>query len=290
MLPTPIRVPDGAVIELSDELRRSLPEENAFDYLLTIEGEEFRAVKNRRTVRFSAGPKYYFIKIHRGCGWGEILKNLIQFKSPVTGAEPERKGIVALTQIGVPTATLAGFGSRGRNPARRESFVITESLDGMVSLAVLLEQHWAALPHRQRLRLKRFFLQRCAEIARALHTHGMNHRDFYLYHFLVRERDWTAWDPSDETVVFLIDLHRMQFRRRVHERWLVKDLGGLLFAALDAGLTTRDLLRFARTYHAAPLRALFAERSALWNRVVRNACKLYSGFHRRPPTLPPALL
>ncbi len=277
------------MIELSEELRRHLPAEHAFDYLLTIQGEEFRSVKNRRTVRFPAGPKHYFIKIHRGCGWAEILKNLFQFKLPVTGAEPERNGIAALNKIGVPTATLAGFGRRGWNPARRESFVVTESLDGMVSLAVLLEQHWAALPQRQRLRLKRFFLQRCAEIARALHSHGMNHRDFYLYHFLVRDRDWAAWHPRDETVVFLIDLHRMQFRRRVPGRWLVKDLGGLLFAALDAGLTTRDLLRFARVYHAEPLRTLFPAHTTFWSRAVRNASTLYANFHRRPPPLPPAL-
>ncbi|MST95429.1 MAG: hypothetical protein EXS33_09230 [Pedosphaera sp.] len=40
--------------------------------------------------------------------------------------------------------------------------------------------------------------------------------------------------------LFVIDLHRAQLRDRVPARWLVKDLGGLLFSALDCGLTRRD--------------------------------------------------
>ena len=50
----------------------------------------------------------------------------------------------------------------------------------------LLYQHTAR--GRTRVLLKRVLVQRIATIARTLHGAGMNHRDFYLCHFLTRDR------------------------------------------------------------------------------------------------------
>ncbi|MST95428.1 MAG: hypothetical protein EXS33_09225 [Pedosphaera sp.] len=38
--------------------------------------------------------------------------------------------------------------------------------------------------------LKRALLEKIAALARTLHEGGVNHRDFYLCHFLVKNRDW----------------------------------------------------------------------------------------------------
>jgi hypothetical protein len=113
----------------------------------------------------------------------------------------------------------------------------------------------------------------------------LNHRDFYLCHFLVRDRDWTKWTPDDRLDLVLIDLHRVQRRESVPERWLVKDLGGLLFSAMDAGLTRRDLLRFITTYRQGPWREVLKRESAFWRKVRDNALKLYDTIHRREPPL-----
>ena len=92
---------------------------------------------------------------------------------------------------------------------------------------------------------------------------------------------------GDELDLVLIDLHRTQIRPRVPERWVVKDLGGLLFSALDCGLTKRDLLWFAKIYRQKPLCEIISAEKNFWRKVSRNAEKLYRKFHKKePPPLP----
>jgi heptose I phosphotransferase len=159
-----------------------------------------------------------------------------------------------------------------------ESFVITEALHGMVSLEQLT-QNWGHLPLGQRIRLKWELLRQLAVIARTIHRNGLNHRDFYLCHFLVRDLDWACWRPTDPLTLHLIDLHRMQIRQTVPQRWLLKDLAGLLFSAMDCGLTRNDLLRFAVIYWDRPASDLLRENQGAIQKVLRRARRLYTSFH-----------
>ena len=272
------------MLELDEHLRAHVPKENTFDWLMNIEGKVHRAVKNRRTVEFDLGGKRYFIKAHRGAGWGEVLKNRLYGRAPIVSAEPEWSAIEQLRALGISTPVVVGKGLRGSAPANLESFVITEALDGMISLEDLTRD-WRGASGRTRVLLKRVLLQRIADIARVMHGAGLNHRDFYLCHFLVRDRDWSKWTPADAVEFVLIDLHRVQKRVAVPERWLVKDLGGLLFSALDAGLTRRDLLRFIAAYRQQPWREAIAREKMCWRKVWNNAVQLYRPFHHREPPL-----
>lgn len=272
------------MLELDPHLRAHLPEENTFDRLLAIEGKVHRAVKNRRTLEFGLNGRTYFIKIHRAAGWGEVFKNLLYGRAPIVSAEPEWRAIEQLRAVGVTTPVVSGKGLRGRSPAHLESFVITDALEGMISLEDLA-RHWGGVQGRSRVLLKRALLPRLAAIARRLHGAGMNHRDFYLCHFLMRDRDWKAWRPDDPLELVLIDLHRVQIRAQVPERWLVKDLGGLLFSALDAGLTRRDLLRFIAAYRQQSWREVLQREPGFWRKIWKNAERLYRPFHHREPPL-----
>lgn len=274
------------VIELSPELLRAMPADGAFDHLLKVPGKVHREVRNRRTVEFEVQGRLYFIKAQRGCGWGEIWKNIFSARLPIVSARTEWLAIEAVRAAGIATMTVAGRGVRGANPARLESFVITDALEGMVSLEDLALR-WNSLDTHKRVLLKRALLRNIAGIARKLHTSGLNHRDFYLCHFLVRDRDWATWKRNDPLQLFLIDLHRVQRRRVVPERWLVKDLGGLLFSALDADITRRDLLRFLAIYRNKPWREVLETERSFWRRVWSNAVALYRPFHRREPPLKP---
>jgi heptose I phosphotransferase len=278
------RVQISAVLELNEHLRAHLPKENTFDWLMNVEGKVHRAVKNRRTVEFEIGGKRYFIKAHRGAGWREVGKNVLYGRAPIVSAEPEWRAIEQLNRAGVVTPVVAGKGLRGSAPASLESFVIAEALDGMISLEELACD-WRGVTGNKRVLLKRALLHGVAGIARRLHSAGLNHRDFYLCHFLVRDRDWTKWKPGDALELVLIDLHRVQIRDEVPERWLVKDLGGLLFSALDAGLTRRDLLRFIQAYREKPWCEILANEKEFWRKVWRNALSLYEPFHKRKSPL-----
>ena len=272
------------MLELDDHLRAHLPKADTFDWLMNVEGKVHRAVNNRRTVEFEAGGHRYFIKAHRGVGWREVLKNLLYGRAPIVSAEPEWRAIAALNRCSVATPVVAGKGLRGRSPAGLESFVLMRALEGMISLEDLARD-WHRLRAPHRVRLKRALLGKIADITRRMHAAGLNHRDYYLCHFLVRDRDWNQW-PSDEPLdLVLIDLHRVQIRDRVPERWLVKDLGGLLFSAFDAGLTRRDLFRFIQAYRQEPWRKVLERERPFWDKVWSNALRLYQPFHQRKPPL-----
>jgi len=274
------------VLELDEHLRAHGPKENTFDWLMNVEGKVHRAVKNRRTVEFELGGERYFIKAHRGVGWREVFKNRVYGRAPIVSAEPEWRAIEELNAVGVATPEVVGKGLRGSAPANLESFVVMRGLEGMISLEDLTRD-WRGAAGRTRALLKRALLQQIAGIARTMHSAGLNHRDFYLCHFLVRDRDWVKWTPAEDLKLVLIDLHRVQRRESVPERWLIKDLGGLLFSAFDAGLTRRDLLRFIATYRRKSLRDVLKNEGAFGEKVWNNAVRLYRPFHHREPSLKP---
>jgi heptose I phosphotransferase len=270
------------VLELNPHLREQAPSESTFEWCLNLTGKVYRKVKHRRTLEVQFGERRYFIKIHRGCGWKEIFKDLFSGRAPIISARSEWQAIDRLHELNVPTMAIAGRGERGSNPAARESFIITEALENMVSLEDLA-QHWGGLEGGRRWQLRQVLLEKIALIARTMHGHGMNHRDFYICHFLTRQRDWEAWQRGEEVTLHVIDLHRVQMRDRVPRRWLIKDLGALFYSAMDSGMTRKDLLRFVRLYEGLPWRKLSRSRQRLWMQTVRYANKLYRGWHRREP-------
>ena len=232
-----------------------------------LEGEEFRKVKSRRTFRFEVEGRGFFAKIHHGVGWREIFKNLFQFKLAVLGAANEFYALKKLHTLGVDTMTAAAYGSKGINPAVRESFLITEELKNMVTLEDLGR---TALPGAVRRRL----IKLVAESAGRMHASGINHRDCYICHYLTCKE--TLSMPGK---VFVIDLHRAQLRRQIPYRYHIKDVAGLHFSSMDAGLSRQDRLRFISCYcrNFPALR----NNKKFWCDVERTAVKLYKKEHGR---------
>lgn len=274
------------MIWLRADMQALFPGEDAFDRILALQGEVFRELAGRRTLRFCVGERSYFAKLHFGVGWSEIFKNLWRLRQPVLGAGQEWRAIQRFEALGVATMTLAAYGERGANPARRESFVITDELVNTISLEDL-SRNWRSAPPVPGF--KRALIARVAEIARTLHENGVNHRDFYLCHFLLEQTPGTTGPGGASPKLHVIDLHRVQIRRRTPKRWVIKDLAGLFFSSLDIGLTSRDVFRFLRHYRQRPLREIFSSESGFWSRVARRAVRLYQRDFKRPPQLPKGL-
>jgi heptose I phosphotransferase len=242
-------------------------------------GRVYRDREGRKTVRLEIDRRGFFLKLHRGVGWREILKNLLQGRLPIVGAGSEYRAIRALEQAGVETLSIAAFASCGVNPAQRRSMILTDELTGTVSLEDFCA-NWSRQPPAFSLRLR--VISCLAAIARRMHEAGINHRDFYLCHIHL-ETDSVTLGPLR---CHLIDLHRAQCRARTPGRWLTKDLAGLYFSAMDCGLTLRDLQRFARHYHPGGLRQALVDNGPLWHRVQRAADALYRKANgRMPPPL-----
>lgn len=233
---------------------------------MALRGEVFRELEGRRTQRIQLGNKHYFLKQHFGVGWKEIFKNLFQGRLPVVSAKNEKSAIELLNHLGVATLSLKGYGCRGLNPATLHSFLLTEELTDCVSLEELGVAWKTQKPDRH---FKRDLIRKVAEIARLMHSHGMNHRDFYLCHFL--------WQPSTHQL-YLIDLHRSQIRSNTPVRWLIKDLSGLYFSSQGIGLTTRDYWRFIREYRQRGIREVWQKERTFWNQVLQRGKKMYEAY------------
>jgi heptose I phosphotransferase len=253
---------------LREDLRALWGEEGLFERVFALDGEVYRAIAARRTLRFEAGGRAYFAKLHRGVGWGEILKNLIVMRPPVVSARNEYAACLRLESVGLTAPTVAAYGERGADPARRESFVICDALTGFVDLETFTGQ-WRAAPPAP-LERRRLLLG-IARFARRFHEAGLVHRDFYLCHLLL---DTGAW-AQNEVALGVLDLHRARIFRAVPDRWRERDLAALLFSSLDLSIPRRSWYRFVRLYAGRPLRDEFAARGRFWRRVERRALALY---------------
>jgi len=229
-----------------------------FDKVMNTHGEIFRELEGRRTQRIELNGEGYFLKQHFGVGWKEIFKNLSQLKQPILSAKNEWQAIEKLHDLNIPTMSLMGYGRRGLNPAKQQSFLLTQELKNVISLEDLIKEK---ISYSQKTSL----IKEVARIARILHQNGINHRDFYICHFLLNKKTQT---------LYLIDLHRAQIRKTTPLRWLVKDLAGLYFSSKDMALSSRDLLRFVREYRQQPLRNDTRE-GHFWQRITKRGDKLY---------------
>jgi len=276
------KIPGGMPVYLRDDLRHALAGGDGFDQLMAISGNVYREAPARRTLRFERAGRGYFLKIHTGVGWREIFKNLTYARLPVLGARNEWRGIRRLQRLGIDTLRIAGYGATGRNPARRHSFIITDEISDAVSLDEFCER-WTTRPPRASgdVRYKRWLIAKVAKITRTIHASGANHRDLYLCHFLLKsDPDTDRRRPADSRI-YLIDLHRMQIRRRTPLRWIIKDLAGLYFSTMDMRFTVRDYLRFISVYRNRPVREILQGEHGFWRRVHHRAARVYRAEQRR---------
>jgi heptose I phosphotransferase len=264
---------------LPDGFAEAMGGGDAFAHIMQLQGEVFRDMPGRRTLRFELNGNSYFAKLHYGVGWGEIFKNLLTLRLPVVSANTEWRAIKRLDMLGIPTTPAVAYGCRGLSPASLQSFIITEDLGDIVSLEDFCRD-WPDQPPP--LALKRALLRRVAAIAAGIHDHGLNHRDFYICHLCLDKKRLEA----GEVYLYLIDLHRMPVRRKTPVSARMKDMAALYFSALDIGLTRRDCLRFLRLYRGKALRIVLREEDGFWKQVDQRARKLYHKFHGRWPVTP----
>lgn len=256
---------------------------DAFAEANRLQGTVYRAKEGRKTLSFTLDGQPFFLKYHAGVGWGEIFKNLLQLRLPVLGASREYEAALRLQALGIDTLTPVAFGKRGLNPARQHSFLITRALQHCTSLEDLCKT-WPDSPPDHRF--KTAILHKLADVSRVMHDKGINHRDYYLCHFLLEQNAAAKIAAGENFHCYLIDLHRAGHYRQLPTRWQVKDLSGLLYSSMDAGFSARDYLRFLRRYRQQPLKTVLDTEADFWRQVVSKANALYrKDFRREPPAL-----
>lgn len=273
------------MIYVRDDLKPLFAAEKSVADFLKIDGEVFKQFPHRRTLKFERGGTEFFIKSHWNFGWREIIRKLLSLHVPVVSAKTEWRAIQALENIGLDTMKIAAYGEEGASPAARKSFLVTHALLGTESLEKWAPKFMERRNTPQKIHFKHALIRKVADIARGLHTNGLNHRDLYLCHFLLDITTAPIPTPQD-LKLYLIDLHRMQIRARTPQRWMVKDVAGVLFSSMDLNLTSRDFFRFMKVYCGKPLGTTLTQDRQFWSRVLVRAVKLYRKQHGREPKLP----
>ncbi len=211
-----------------------------------------RQKRDRRLARFeltdgNGRTTRFHLKAHRQ-RLGDVFGPLLKLARPVkANAATEWWGMLQLPRLGVATATPVVFAARRRWGVEWEGLTVSADLAGCVSLEEFLKRR-VPLPGKRSTE-ERAFLRRLlfelAAIARTLHRRGINHQDFYLGHFFIAEDQPLNERPR----LHLVDLQRLQRRGRVPGRYLVKDLGQLLYSADQfPQFSLTDKLRFFRAY------------------------------------------
>ncbi len=260
------------IIELPPQWLARWQHPDPFWHVLHLQGKIFREQPGRKTLRFTLEDENYFVKMHFGVGWREIIKNLSQGRLPVLGAKNEYIAIRRLEHFGF-TPTIVGYGLRGKNPATQQSFIITKELDCTISLEDFCRDWPTVAPDSA---LKAALIKKIALIAKNIHDQGINHRDFYLCHFLLDLTGGRDLLDPDALNLYVIDWHRAQTRAKIPLRWRIKDIAGLYFSAMDIGLSPEDLQLFMYHYDSQMSQHF-------WWQVKRRAHKLYRKIHHYSP-------
>lgn len=250
-------------LELPAHLR-ALFGTDPFAEIMRLQGRVYRDVVGRRTMQVLLGGDSYFVKQHFGVGWAEIFKNVLSFKKPILGAMTEVAAIKKLVEIGIATTPLVAYGVKGHNPARQQSFIITEDLGDITSLEDVCADWESHPPHAE---FKRKVVIAMAQLAARMHAAGLCHRDFYLCHLAIKKENLAL----GKTELILVDLHRMLTGQANGGKAMMKDIAGLYFSAMDCGFTAEDWALFKQ--HYLPQSADF------WAKVEARANKLYAKFH-----------
>ena len=257
------------ILEMPKAMRKALAageSSDTFAKAMQLQGKAFRDVPGRKTLQFTLAGNSYFIKQHFGVGWGEIVKNLISFKSPILGAMTEVAAIQKLDEIGIATTPLVAYGRRGCNPASMRSFVITEDLGDIVTAEDLCA-NWQDISLEKSPAFKQALLQKMAQLAAKLHGAGLCHRDFYLCHFMLKKAELAQGNLN----VYLIDLHRMLQGQPCNGSAVMKDIAGLFFSAKQVGLSAADLAQFKQYY--------LPQNTQFWQQVEARSEALLSKFN-----------
>jgi heptose I phosphotransferase len=269
------------MIYVREDLKALFKEFRTVDDFLRINVDTVRDFKNRQTGRFELGHKAFYIKKHFEAGIGAVVDELLHLRRPHIGAAHEKYALERLTELGIDTMKIAAFGQNGAALTKQTSFLITDEIADVESLEYICGR-WPNEPPAARF--KNALIKEVALIAKKLHENGMNHRDFYICHFLLdvtgSDNEYVKRPPR----LFLIDLHRAQRRSRVPFRWRAKDIGSLYFSAMDIGLTGRDILRFIRLYTGESVRRSSQKDKRFWRAVHRRAVRVYRKEFGKAPT------
>ena len=190
-------------------------------------------------------PRGVYLKKHHVRTLGSRLRARLGGGLGPTPGRVEAENVRRLDAEGIDVMRLVAYGEKLHGDGLQESFVLTEELAGYTPLDDFLRRRFPR-PTQDRAEPRDGDLNRLirqvADVARRFHAAGFNHRDLYCCHFFIREPERGRFE------IRMIDLQRVQHRRRFRRRWLVKDLAQLAWSAPWEQIPCTHRVAFMRHY------------------------------------------
>ncbi len=212
---------------------------------------EWLSAGRAQRVKHRAGRSIYLIRLdgrtvymkHERCdGPAQVLANLVRG----TAARRQWNNAVEASRRGVPTARPIAFGEQHRHGWIRDSYFITEAIDGAEPLDQYVLDRLKSLPAARRRQLRRLILLRLARFVAGVHQAGLRHRDFHAGNLLVAP---DAIEDADQPAFYLIDLAGARFSGPLD--WTASRAHlVVLHAEWFDRLSVAERWRFLRTYLA----------------------------------------
>jgi heptose I phosphotransferase len=218
--------------------------------MASLAGQCLRALEDRENWRLELTdadqqPYGVYLKKHHIRTWRSRLRAKLGTGPGATAGRVEAKNVGSLRADGIGVMNLVAYGEKLHSDGLIESFVLTEELEGYTELPQFLlrrfpprQLHHTGTRDRDLDRL----IRQLARTVRRFHAAGYNHRDLYCCHFFIKE------PVPGRFEIRLIDLQRVQRRRRFRRRWLVKDLAQLAWSAPRDRVKCTHKMAFIRHY------------------------------------------
>ena len=242
---------------------------HSFDDLWNLEGE---SVKNKLAERGTArimlespdgGQVETYIKRYLPLPKKEYFKAITSFRPFFpSGAVHEWESIIAFHRENIPTMKPIAVARETSG----KSVLLTLGIQNYRRASDLLKE-W--FNNKEHCEVRRKLIANIAELAGKMHAAKLAHQDFYLVHMFV----------MDDLSVMPIDLQRIIMENQFGRRWRVKDLGQMLYAAMDIS-SKSDRMRFWKKYtdiagpemyrNKALIKSVYAKANRIYERSVRK--------------------
>lgn len=248
----------------------------------TTRGRLIRALEDRENWRLELHdahgiPAGAYLKKHHVRTPSSVLRAKLGVGPGCTAGRAEARSVSRLARGGVGNMRLIAFGEKLHRDGRLESFVLTEELHGYQQLDYFLKARFptqAETAHQPRSQELGQLVLDVADVAARFHRLGYNHRDLYCCHMFVLE------PTPGKFKVNLIDLQRVEHRRWLRSRWIVKDLAQLAYSAPRAQISNTRRMAFAKRYLG--VERLTAQHKRLLRRVLAKQRRMERSLGLHP--------
>ncbi len=208
-----------------------------YQYGITLKQIMARTIKRLKMKNEKGEDCLFYLKRHcPSFSFSSIAKR----RDDSSEGRREWNSILAFHEAGLPTMVPVAMGEC-RTWFSKESFLMTEALDGYEPMEKWIPSMLTRYPQKKRSQVKRELIREVALLARKMHQAGFYHRDYYLTHILLRL-------TSGKFDLKIIDLQRAIRYPWYKGRWKIKDLASLNYSASKEIFTGRDRLLFYKFY------------------------------------------